>query len=248
MNDEAATALHTIRAEELSISRSSALISGGRPLIAEQSDHPVPYPAALARMERIVRKIRAEDEPEHLWLLEHPSLFTAGTSAKETDLFNPRGYPTYPAGRGGQWTYHGPGQRIGYVMMDLTRSHGATPPRDLRAYIRLLEAWIMATLARFGVKGERREDRIGVWVQDEKTGAEAKIAALGVRITRWVSWHGVSLNVNPDLSAFSGIVPCGIREHGVTSLHALGVTADMAEVDAVLVEEWLRLNEATPSA
>ncbi|MBO1359547.1 lipoyl(octanoyl) transferase LipB [Acetobacter sacchari] len=213
----------------------------------EISSDPVAYPDAIASMSETVAAIRGRDAPERIWMLEHPSLFTAGTSARDSDLFNPRGFPTYPAGRGGQWTYHGPGQRVAYLMLDLARQHGPVPPRDLRAYVHALEGWLIATLGRFGVKGETRDDRVGVWVVDSKTGYESKIAALGVRVTRWVSWHGVSLNVSPDLSAFEGIVPCGIREHGVTSLKDLGVDVDMATVDAVLREEWERAMGATES-
>ena len=219
------------------------LICEGLPITWEKSPGFTPYPVALASMEETIRAIRHDGARERIWLLEHPSLFTAGTSAKEEDLFNPRGYPTYPAGRGGQWTYHGPGQRIAYLMLDLAREHGPVPARDLRAYVSFLESWIIATLQRLGVKGERREGRIGVWVVDSRTGEEAKIAALGVRVTRWVSWHGISINVDPDLSAFEGIVPCGIREFGVTSLHKLGIEVSMQDVDAILREELSRLLE-----
>ncbi|NHO31080.1 lipoyl(octanoyl) transferase LipB [Acetobacter fallax] len=247
MTDQAATAELTIREEEFDPVFRDEIDGGGRSVLWERSDGFVPYPVALGRMEKIIRGIRADNKQERIWLLEHPSLFTAGTSAKETDLFNPRGYPTYPAGRGGQWTYHGPGQRVAYLMLDLSQQHGPVPPRDLRAYVCFLEAWIIATLARFGVKGERRDGRIGVWVVDPRTGTEAKIAALGVRVTRWVSWHGISLNVDPDISAFEGIVPCGITEYGVTSLQKLGIATDMSAVDTILREEWSRLisGEAT---
>ncbi len=241
MTDQAATAELTIREEEFRPVPEGDADGGTRPVLWERSAGYVPYPFAIARMEQTVRDIRAHEARERIWLLEHPPLFTAGTSAKDSDLFNPRGYPTYPAGRGGQWTYHGPGQRVAYLMLDLQREHGPVPARDLRAYVCFLENWLIATLARFGVKGERREGRVGVWVVDPRTGTEAKIAALGVRVTRWVSWHGISLNVDPDLSAFEGIVPCGIREYGVTSLRQLGLNTGMAEADAVLRDEWTRL-------
>ena len=198
----------------------------------------VPYPAALAEMEAQARGIREGTMPERVWLLEHPPTYTAGTSARESDLFNPRGYPTYSAGRGGQWTYHGPGQRVAYVMLDLATQHGMSPPRDLRAYVHTLEEWLIRTLRRFDVVGERRADRIGVWVVDPATGREEKIAALGVRVTRWVSWHGIAINVDPDLSDFGGIVPCGISEYGVTSLAKLGRKVSMDAVDAALVATW----------
>lgn len=198
----------------------------------------VPYPAALAEMEAQARGIREGTMPERVWLLEHPPTYTAGTSARESDLFNPRGYPTYSAGRGGQWTYHGPGQRVAYVMLDLATQHGMSPPRDLRAYVHTLEEWLIRTLRRFDVVGERRADRIGVWVVDPATGREEKIAALGVRVTRWVSWHGIAINVDPDLSDFGGIVPCGISEYGVTSLAQLGRKVSMDAVDAALAATW----------
>ncbi len=198
----------------------------------------VDYPDAVRAMRGHVEAIRLGREPERIWLLEHPPLFSAGTSAQAVDLFNPNGFPTFEAGRGGQWTYHGPGQRVAYVMLDLQRPHGALPPRDVRAFVAALEAWLIAALAELGVRGERRTGRIGIWVSDPETGRESKIAALGVRLTRWVSWHGVSLNVAPDLAHFDGIVPCGIREHGVTSLRALGIDAGLAQVDAALRRAW----------
>lgn len=171
----------------------------------------VPYPDALAAMEDRVAAIRAGSAPEQVWLLEHPPLYTAGTSARESDLLAPKRFPVYQAGRGGQYTYHGPGQRIAYVMLDL-KQRGA----DLRRYIKDLEHWIIDSLAEFGVQGDVREGRVGVWVT-RPDGREEKIAAIGVRVRRWVSFHGISLNVSPDLTHFSGIVPCGITEHGVTS-------------------------------
>lgn len=195
------------------------------------------YPAALVAMQAHAAAIRAESAPERVWLVEHPPTYTAGTSARAEELLETR-FPTYEAGRGGQWTYHGPGQRTAYVMLDLQRPHGIVPARDIRAYVHGLEEWIIRALDRFNVKGERREGRVGIWVADPRTGGESKIAAIGVRVTRWVSWHGIAVNVEPDLSHFGGIVPCGIREHGVTSLWALGITATMEEVDSALRATW----------
>jgi len=197
-----------------------------------------PYPDAVATMQARAVAIRAGTATELVWLVEHPPLYTAGTSAAAADLQAPGRFPVFQAGRGGQWTYHGPGQRVAYVMLDLTRPHGTLRPRDVRCYVHALEEWLIRTLARFGVRGERREDRVGIWIADRADGTEAKIAAIGVRITRWVSWHGVALNVAPDLEHFSGIVPCGVRAHGVTSLRALGVAATMDDVDAALRDAW----------
>ncbi|MGH7041000.1 MAG: lipoyl(octanoyl) transferase LipB, partial [Acetobacteraceae bacterium] len=196
------------------------------------------YPTALAHMQERVGAIRTGAARELVWLVEHPPLYTAGTSARSEDLVAPARLPTFAAGRGGQWTYHGPGQRVAYVMLDLTRAHGRVPTRDVRCFVHGLEEWLIRTLDRFNVHGERRAGRIGIWVADHRAGTEAKIAAIGVRVTRWVSWHGVAVNVDPDLAHFEGIVPCGIREHGVTSLHALGIAASMAEVDRALKETW----------
>jgi len=198
----------------------------------------VPYPEAVEAMKARIAGIRAGNAAERVWLLQHPPLYTAGTSARSGDLMNPDGFDTFDAGRGGQWTYHGPGQLVAYVMLDLSRPHGSVPARDTHAYLAALEGWLIGTLQHFGVRGERRAGRVGVWVEDVAAGTEAKVAAIGVRITRWVSWHGVSLNVCPDLSHFGGIVPCGIREHGVTSLRALGIGADIAAVGAVMRETW----------
>ena len=194
------------------------------------------YPDALTAMRARAAGIRAGTERELVWLVEHPSLYTAGTSADRADLVAPGRFPTYDAGRGGQWTYHGPGQRTGYVMLDLSQPHGMARPRDIRSFVTALEEWLIRALAVFGVRGERRAGRIGIWVA--AGGEEAKIAALGVRVTRWVSWHGVALNVAPDLSHFDGIVPCGIRGHGVTSLRALGIAATLADADAALQAAW----------
>lgn len=192
------------------------------------SDGLVPYEAAVAAMEERVAAIRAGTAPEQVWLLEHPPLYTAGTSAQAADLVEPDLFPVFATGRGGQYTYHGPGQRIAYVMLDLQRRGG-----DLRAYVHNLEEWLIRTLAGFDLRAERRAGRVGLWI-DHGGGREAKIAAIGVRVRRWVTFHGVALNVAPDLSHYRGIVPCGIRQHGVTSLRAEGVAATMAEVDAAL--------------
>lgn len=196
----------------------------------------VPYPEALAHMDERSARIRAGTALEEVWLLEHPPLYTAGTSARPEDLLEPGRLPIFPSGRGGQYTYHGPGQRIAYVMLDLAARSPAGGP-DLRALVADLEEWLVRSLARFGVRGFSRQGRIGVWVETAP-GREAKIAAIGLRVRRWVSLHGIALNVSCDLSHFAGIVPCGIREHGVTSLHALGVSASMDEVDAALKEEF----------
>jgi lipoyl(octanoyl) transferase len=199
------------------------------------SDRPVPYEEAVAAMEQRIAAIRAGGAPELVWLLEHPPLYTAGTSARPEDLLEPRRLPVYKSGRGGQYTYHGPGQRIAYVMLDLDR-HG----RDVRCHVWRLEEWMIRTLARFNVKGERREGRIGVWVVNPggTGGREDKIAAIGVRVRHWVSYHGVALNVDPDLDQFRGIVPCGVQPeisgHGVTSLARLGIIASMPEIDIAL--------------
>ena len=200
---------------------------------------PVPYLDALAEMDRRVAAIRAGSEPELVWLLEHPPLYTAGTSAKESDLVAPGRFPVYEAGRGGQYTYHGPGQRVGYVMLDLKARGG-----DVREFVHRLEEWMIGTLARFAVKGERREGRIGIWVDRGPDGRggrrEDKIGALGVRVRRGVTFHGISLNVDCDLSHFAGIVPCGISapSYGVTSLADLGHVVTMAEVDMALEEAF----------
>ncbi len=198
----------------------------------------LPYERALAEMAARVDGIRAGTAPEQVWLVEHPPLYTAGTSARAEDLAQPVRLPTHATGRGGQWTYHGPGQRTAYAMLDLTRPHGLVRPRDIRSYVQGLEEWLIRALDRFNVRGERRPGRVGIWVSDRTAGREAKIAAVGVRVTRWVSWHGAALNVEPDLAHFSGIVPCGIAEHGVTSLHALGLLVTMTDVDVALRAAW----------
>ena len=195
------------------------------------------YPEAVAAMEAHIAAIRAGTAGERVWLVEHDPLYTGGTSATAEGLLDAR-FPAHRTGRGGQWTYHGPGQRTGYVMLDLDRAHGRIPARDIRAYVHGLEDWLIAALDLLGVRGERREGRVGIWVRDRARGGEAKIAAIGVRVTRWVTWHGVALNVDPELAHFAGIVPCGIAEHGVTSLHHQGVSASMEEADAALMAAW----------
>jgi lipoyl(octanoyl) transferase len=187
-----------------------------------------PYADAVAAMEARVAAIRAGSAPELVWLVEHPPLYTAGTSARDADLIEPGLFPVHRSGRGGQYTYHGPGQRVAYVMLDLRRRGG-----DVRRYVHTLEEWLIVTLARFGIAGERRTGRVGIWVAGAG-GKEDKIAAIGVRVRQWVSYHGIALNVAPDLAHYRGIVPCGVSEHGITSLAALGVNVAMAEVDAAL--------------
>lgn len=199
------------------------------------TDAPVDYPAAIRVMEARAAAIADGAAPELVWLLEHPALYTAGTSADAADLVEPDRLPVFASGRGGQYTYHGPGQRIAYVMLDLKRRGP-----DVRCFVAGLEAWLIATLDRFGVRGERREDRVGVWVRRPDRGREAedKIAAIGVRVRRWVTFHGISLNVEPDLGNYAGIVPCGVRDQGVTSLADLGRVVAMPEVDMALKETF----------
>jgi lipoyl(octanoyl) transferase len=200
------------------------------------SDGLTAYPEAVATMERIAGGIAAGTEPETVWLVEHPPLYTSGTSAKPGDLLDAR-FPVFETGRGGQFTYHGPGQRVAYVMLDLNRRG-----RDVRVFVQNLEAWVMAALAEFNVTGETREGRVGVWVKrpDKGEGYEDKIAAIGIRLRKWVSFHGISLNVEPDLSHFSGIVPCGIAEQkfGVTSLVDLGLPVTMDDADVALKKSF----------
>src|SRR5919106_135413 len=199
------------------------------PLEWRIGDGLVDYVAAVTEMEARAAAIRAGEALELCWLLEHPPLYTAGTSARDEDLLTPHRLPVFRTGRGGQYTYHGPGQRVGYVMLDLQRRGP-----DLRAYIWRLEEWLIRTLAWFNVEGERRAGRIGIWVV-KPGGEEAKIGALGVRVRRWVSYHGVAINLDPDLGHFGGIVPCGISAFGVTSLADLGLTLTMQELDAALM-------------
>ncbi len=204
------------------------------------SDAPVAYSEALAFMEQRAAGIANGIALECIWLLEHPPLYTAGTSANPADLTDPHRFPVHETGRGGQYTYHGPGQRVAYVMLDLNKRG-----RDVRKFVTFLEDWLITTLDRFNVRGERRADRVGVWVQRPDLGREDKIAAIGIRLRRWVSFHGISLNVEPDLEHFSGIVPCGVHEHGVTSLVDLGLPVTMADVDIALRASFEAL-DSTP--
>jgi lipoyl(octanoyl) transferase len=212
--------------------------AGGGPVEWSVAARPVAYPDAVAAMEARVAAIHAGSTPELIWLVEHPPLYTAGTSAKADDLLDPNRFPVFASGRGGQYTYHGPGQRVAYVMLDLHRRR-----RDVRLFVRALEDWIIATLAAFNVRAGRRKDAVGIWVPrlDKGEGREDKIAAIGIRIRRWVTFHGVALNVDPNLDHYAGIVPCGVSTQGVTSLGDLGVVVSMAEVDA----EMRRAFEAT---
>lgn len=208
----------------------------GPPVVWRTAPGLTDYRQALARMERLAAAIRAGEADEEVWLVEHPPLYTAGTSAAPQDLLQADRFPVYAAGRGGEYTYHGPGQRVAYVMLDLKRRR-----EDVRAFVAALEDWIIDALARFNVRGERRDDRVGVWVVRpdrpalaDGRPAEDKIAAIGIRLRRWVSFHGIAINVEPDLSHFSGIVPCGISGHGVTSLVDLGLPVTMADMDVAL--------------
>jgi lipoyl(octanoyl) transferase len=216
------------------------------------SDRTVPYEEALATMEARVADIRAGRVPELVWLLEHPPLYTAGTSSREIDLLEPSRFPVHVAGRGGQYTYHGPGQRVAYVMLDLRRRR-----QDVRRFVSDLEEWTIRTLGRFNVAAERRAGRVGVWVGRPDRPAlpdgsprEDKIAAIGVRIRHWVSFHGISINVEPDLSHYAGIVPCGIAGHGVTSLVDLGLPVTLADLDMALAETFVEVfgEDVRPSA
>lgn len=199
-------------------------------------DGPVPYPVALAAMKRRAAAIAAGEAAEAVWLIEHPPLYTAGTSAAAADLLDPHRFPVYEAGRGGEYTYHGPGQRVAYLMLDL-RQRG----RDVRCLVQGLEGWIIDTLAAFNIAGELRDGRIGVWVKTPaRPGGESKIAAIGVRVSKWVTTHGIALNVAPDLGHFGGIVPCGIADRGVTSFEDLGQLVAMAEVDMALRAAFAR--------
>lgn len=222
------------------LDRPLSLENKGNPLLRRGDGAPVgwaistdyvPYPAAVAAMEARAAAIAEGAAGELVWLLEHPPLYTGGVSAKSADLIEPDRFPVFASGRGGQYTYHGPGQRVAYVMLDMTKRG-----RDVRAFVEGLEAWIIDALAAFNVVGEMREGRVGVWVERKGAGwsREDKIAAIGVKVRKWVSFHGISLNVEPDLDHFGGIVPCGIQEHGVTSLVDLGVLATMDEADEAL--------------
>ncbi|MTH95210.1 lipoyl(octanoyl) transferase LipB [Roseibium sp. RKSG952] len=206
------------------------------------SDDPVGYETALEQMDAHVTAIAAGTANERVWLLEHPPLYTAGTSADDSDLIDAGRFPVYKTGRGGQHTYHGPGQRVAYVMLDLKRRR-----QDVRAFVAALEAWIINSLWHYHIRGERREDRVGVWVRRPDKGPEVedKIAAIGIRLRKWVTFHGISFNVEPELDHFGGIVPCGISEHGVTSLVDLGIPVTMAENDSVLRAEFEKIFGAT---
>ena len=196
------------------------------------SETPQDYQAAVSAMEERVGAIRAGTADDLVWLLEHPPLYTAGTSANPADLLTAR-FPVFQTGRGGEYTYHGPGQRVAYVMLDLKKQQQVP---DIKKYVCRLEEWVIRSLAHFGIKGERREGRIGIWVTTPL--GEKKIAAVGVRIRHWVTYHGVAVNIHPDLTHFGGIVPCGIREYGVTSLQDLGKSVSMNEFDVVLKQEF----------
>jgi lipoyl(octanoyl) transferase len=207
------------------------------------SEAPVAYEAAVAFMEQRAAEIASGTAPELVWLVEHPPLYTAGTSAKPADLLWPDRFPVFKSGRGGQYTYHGPGQRVAYVMLDIKRRTG-----DVRSFVGLLEAWVIEALARVGIAGETRADRVGVWVRrpDRGQGAEDKVAAIGIRVRKWISFHGVAVNVSPNLDHFAGIVPCGVRDHGVTSLAdlaagGLGDDASMSELDRALAGSFEEL-------
>ena len=208
----------------------------------------VPYEEAVAFMEARVAAISEGRAEEAIWLLEHPPLYTAGTSARAEDLTDPDRFPVYQTGRGGQYTYHGPGQRVVYVMLDVARRG-----RDVRCFVRHLENWVIAALAEFNVTGEIRPGRVGVWVlrpdrpvSAQGSPAEEKIAAIGVKLRKWVSFHGISINVEPELSHFSGIIPCGIRDHGVTSLVDLGLPVSMADLDVALESTFARVFDSSP--
>jgi lipoyl(octanoyl) transferase len=229
------------------LDRPLSLENKGNPLLGRGDGAPVewavsagylPYPAAVAAMEARAAAIADGTAGELVWLLEHPPLYTAGVSAKGADLIEPDRFPVFESGRGGQYTYHGPGQRVAYVMLDLTKRG-----RDVRAFVEALESWIIDALAAFNVVGEMREGRVGVWVERKGAGwsREDKIAAIGVKLRKWVSFHGISLNVEPDLGHFSGIVPCGQTEHGVTSLVDLGLPVTMDEADEALRASFQRV-------
>jgi lipoyl(octanoyl) transferase len=205
------------------------------------ADASVPYETAVAAMEARVAAIRAGAAPELVWLLEHPPLYTAGTSAHPADLLDPARLPVFKSGRGGQYTYHGPGQRVAYVLLDLTRRG-----RDVGCHVWRLEEWMIRVLSGFGLTSERRAGRVGVWI-DRGGGHDDKIGAIGVRVRRWVTYHGLALNVDPDLAAYAGIVPCGVTGHGITSMAALGIKATMADVDAALRATFDDVCQAVPA-
>ncbi|WP_032112968.1 lipoyl(octanoyl) transferase LipB [Candidatus Paracaedibacter symbiosus] len=196
-----------------------------------QTGEPVLYEEALETMQTRVAAIQTNQADELIWLLEHPPLYTAGTSAKESDLIDAADLPVYQTGRGGQFTYHGPGQRVAYVMLDLTKRG-----KDIRAFVQALEQWVIDTLTLLHIKGERRDGRVGIWV--ETPFGDEKIAAIGVRVSKWISYHGIAINVAPNLSHFSGIIPCGLSQFGVTSLEKLGINLTLAELDTLLKITW----------
>ena len=205
--------------------------SGPSPIGWAISERPVPYPQALEAMNARADAIRRKEAHQLVWLLEHPPLYTAGTSAQREDLLDPDRFPVFETGRGGQFTYHGPGQRVAYIMLDMKARGG-----DVRGLVADLERWVIEALSAFNIKGERREGRVGIWVRRPEKGEnrEDKIAAIGLRVSRWVTTHGISFNVEPELSHYAGIVPCGIQEHGVTSLADLGLPVSMADADVAL--------------
>lgn len=213
--------------QQVNISRPDAFSE----LVWTTSPQPVPYPDAMAAMEAEVDAIRRDGAPEHVWLLEHPPIYTAGTSAKPADLLQPDRFPVFETGRGGQYTYHGPGQRVVYLMLDLAKRG-----KDVRCFVRRIENWVIAALTCLGVEGHLRDGRTGIWVARPEKGpmAEDKIAAIGIRVRRWVSFHGVAINVAPDLSHYDGINACGISDQGVTSLSELGKNSSLADMDAAL--------------
>lgn len=233
MNTQGTTTISTARDE---LASKSSLYDASRQIQWRIAPHPIAYDDAVRTMEEHVAGITDGTRSELIWLVEHPALYTAGTSADEADLVQPDRFPVFKTGRGGQYTYHGPGQRVAYVMLDLSKRG-----KDVRAFVAGLESWIIATLDQFNVRGERREDRVGVWVERREKGSapdgspiEDKIAALGIRVRKWVSFHGISINVEPNLEHFSGIVPCGVADHGVTSLVDLGLPVTMPDLDIAL--------------
>ena len=213
--------------------RQTAAMNASDDIEWRTSEGLTPYPDALAEMEARAVAVRNGEARELVWLLEHPPLFTAGTSADPAELFNPLGFPVFDAGRGGRYTYHGPGQRVGYLVLDLERRG-----RDIRRFVHALEGWMIAALGEVGVAARREPGRIGIWTGSGAS--EAKVGALGVRVKRWVTMHGFSINVAPDLAHFGGIVPCGIAEYGVTSLEALGASTEMSALDAALASSFPR--------
>lgn len=208
------------------------------PIFLQKSKKIVPYPIAIQWMKQHVQTMYQGKATECLWFLEHPALYTAGTSAKQEDLFNRQNLPVFYTNRGGQWTYHGPGMRIIYVMMDLRKPHPTFPDHDVRAFVQKLEDWLILTLKHFDITAEKRQDRIGLWVINPVTKQEEKIAALGIKLSHWISWHGIALNIHPNLENYTGIIPCGLKEYGVTSMQKLNIHASLDEVDKILCQNW----------